>query len=69
MLLGTIVIYVAGLLWLHSSSGFAAFLEHSPSLDETLQAGLYPFVIGDIIKLLIAAGLLPAAWRLAGRRD
>jgi hypothetical protein len=30
---------------------------------------LTPFVIGDAIKAGIAALLLPAAWKLAGRRD
>lgn len=64
MLLGTIVIYVVGLLWLASSDTFAAFLGHAPSLEETLAAGLYPFVIGDVLKLLVAAGALPLAWRL-----
>lgn len=68
MLLGTIVIYVVGVLWLHESPTFAALLEHEPSLNDTLEAGLYPFVVGDILKLLLAAGLLPAAWRLARKR-
>jgi hypothetical protein len=29
---------------------------------------LAPFVVGDTIKLLAAAGLLPLAWRLVGNR-
>jgi biotin transport system substrate-specific component len=66
MLLGSVVIYAVGIPWLHASPTFAALLGHAPSLQETLQAGLYPFVIGDILKLLLAAGLLPAAWRLTG---
>ena len=36
----------------------------SSTIEETLQAGLYPFIIGDTLKLLAAAGLLPAAWAL-----
>ena len=67
MLLGSVVIYVVGLTWLHASPTFAALLEHQPTLEDTLRAGLYPFVIGDILKLLVAAALLPAAWRLVGR--
>ena len=66
MLLGTIVIYAAGLFWLHESSTFAGFLGHAPTLEDTLSAGLYPFIIGDVLKLLIAAGALPLAWRLTG---
>ena len=67
MLLGTIVIYVVGLLWLSASDTFAGFLGHAPSLEETLGAGLYPFVVGDVLKLLLAAGALPLAWRLVRR--
>lgn len=67
MLLGSVVIYLVALPWLHLSSGFATFLEHTPTLEDTLQGGLYPFVVGDILKLALAAGLLPAAWWLVGR--
>ena len=67
MLLGSAVIYLVGLPWLHVSPAFQGLLGHEPSVGETLSAGLYPFVIGDIIKLLLAAGLLPAAWRLVRR--
>jgi biotin transport system substrate-specific component len=65
MLLGSVVIYLLGLPWLQASPTFEAFLGHPPTLENTLQAGLYPFVVGDTLKLLLAAGLLPAAWRLA----
>ena len=64
MLLGTVVIYLFGLPWLHLSPTFEAFLGHPPTLEDTMQGGLYPFVIGDVLKMLLAAGLLPAAWRL-----
>lgn len=69
MLLGTAVIYLFGLPWLHASPTFAAFLGHQPSIQETLEAGLYPFVVGDLLKLLAAACALPLAWRLIDRRD
>ncbi len=59
MLLGNLVIYAAGLLWL---SRFA------PDWTTTLQWGLIPFIPGDIIKLGLAAALLPFAWRLSGHR-
>ena len=32
-------------------------------------AGLWPFVIGDALKVALAAGLLPLTWRLVGRHD
>ena len=44
---------------------------HSPgatTLDKTLVGGLYPFIVGDLIKLYIAAVALPGAWALIGRR-
>jgi biotin transport system substrate-specific component len=34
-----------------------------------LEKGFYPFVIGDAIKLALAAGLLPAGWWLVRRRS
>jgi biotin transport system substrate-specific component len=57
MLLGSIVIYAVALPWLHH-------VLTSATIEETLQAGLYPFIIGDTLKLLAAAGVLPAAWAL-----
>lgn len=59
MLLGNIVIYLIGLPWLAASIDVPA--------AEALELGLYPFVLGDLLKLLLAAGLLPAAWRLTRR--
>ena len=67
MLLGTVVIYLVALPWLHLSPTFEAFLGRPPTLEATLRAGLYPFVVGDVLKMLLAAGLLPAAWRLVRR--
>ncbi|HEV7641439.1 MAG TPA: biotin transporter BioY [Gaiellaceae bacterium] len=59
ILLGETVIYVCGLLWLRHSL-------HTP-LDKTLEYGLYPFVVGDLIKVYAAAAVLPPAHRLVRR--
>lgn len=59
MLLGSIVIYVFGVPWLMAALDLP--------LQRGLESGLYPFVIGDTLKLLAAAGLLPAAWALLRR--
>ncbi|MEO8290732.1 MAG: biotin transporter BioY [Gaiellaceae bacterium] len=56
MLTGNVVIYLTGLPWL------AAKID--AGLAGTLEAGLYPFVVGDLLKLYLAGALLPAAWRL-----
>lgn len=60
MFLGNVAIYVVGLPWLAAAIG--------TSVEEALPFGLYPFVIGDTIKLLLAAAALPAAWRIVGAR-
>jgi biotin transport system substrate-specific component len=60
MLAGEVVIYAAGLTWLA--------LDLHLSAGQTISEGLTPFLAGDAIKAAIAAGLLPLAWRLAGRR-
>ena len=57
MLGGSIVIYIFGLSW----------LSHFVPGDAVLQAGLYPFVIGDLIKVVAAALILPSGWMLLRR--
>ena len=58
MLVGNALIYVPGLLWLN---GFAE------SWAQTLEWGITPFLIGDALKLGLAALLLPAVWKLVGK--
>ena len=60
MLTGTLIIYAFGLTWL------ALALDRG--VADVLPLGLFPFVPGDVLKLLLAAGILPLGWRLAGRR-
>lgn len=61
---GSLVVFAFGLPWLAVVTG--------ATLLQTYQWGLEPFIIGGIIKALIAAALLPVAWwgadRLAARR-
>jgi biotin transport system substrate-specific component len=56
---GSVVVFAIGLPWL-------AVVLHT-DLPTTLQYGLYPFIIGGIVKAAIAAGLLPLAWWGADR--
>jgi biotin transport system substrate-specific component len=58
MLTGNVVIYLVGLPWL------AIVL--NADLNRTLEYGLYPFVPGDLLKLYLAAAVLPGAWRVVG---
>jgi biotin transport system substrate-specific component len=60
MILGEVIIYAIGVPWL----ALAAHL--SPQV--AIEKGFLPFVIGDAIKLAIAAGGFPFAWWLVGRR-
>lgn len=39
------------------------------SFWQILEAGLFPFIVGGIIKAAIAAALIPAAWALVRRLD
>jgi biotin transport system substrate-specific component len=59
MVLGNLAIYTAGLIGLISfvHIGFA----------KAISLGLTPFLVGDAIKIALAAGLLPAAWKLVRR--
>jgi biotin transport system substrate-specific component len=66
MLLGSIAIYALGVPWLYHA--LPATIAGKPVTVQTaLELGLYPFVIGDTVKLLLAAGLLPIAWRVLER--
>ena len=55
MLFGNIAIYIFGLLWYSGWIGINQAL---------LAQGLYPFIVGDILKTVLAAILLPSGWKL-----
>jgi biotin transport system substrate-specific component len=53
MFAGNVTLYIPGLIWLdHKFPGMA------------FEFGLYPFILGDFAKLLLAAGALPLGWGL-----
>ena len=60
MLIGSVLIYVVGLPWLMVVTG------SSPA--ETIDQGLRPYLVGDAIKLALAAVIFPSAWWFVGRR-
>lgn len=59
MLLGAVVLYVPGLIWLSVWVG---------SVSNAIAWGLTPFIAGDLVKAAIAALGFPATWSLLGRR-
>lgn len=61
MVIGNLVIYALGVPYLANSLGV--------DLGRALELGAVPFLIGDGLKIALAAGLLPAAWWLAGSRS
>lgn len=60
MAIGSLIIYASGVAWL------ALAADLGPA--EALGFGLWPFLPGDIAKLLVAAGLLPLGWKLVSGR-
>ena len=60
MVLGNLAIYAVGVPGLMVIAGMG--------LGQALLLGVVPFLIGDAIKVALAAGLLPATWKLVGSR-
>lgn len=58
-LAGQAVVFAVGVPWLAAATGMDA--------PAALAAGLYPFLLGGLVKAAIAAMLLPGAWALVRR--
>lgn len=52
------IVFLMGVLWLSCFVG---------SIGTAIAQGLLPFLPGEIIKIGLASGMLPAAWKLIGR--
>jgi biotin transport system substrate-specific component len=62
MAIGNVVIYLVGVPWLMAVAGM--------DLGEGLRNGVTPYLLGDAVKLLLAAAVFPVAWwRVARRPD
>jgi biotin transport system substrate-specific component len=59
---GLAVIFACGVTWLALFARPAAV-----GFDAALRTGFYPFVPADILKVLAAAAIMPALWRVIGR--
>jgi len=63
--IGNAVIYLFGLPWL----AFAlSNLSLASDISAVLMAGLVPFLVGDAIKMALAAAALPLAWKYLGSK-
>ena len=58
MLIGNALIYIPGLLWLGTLYGWD---------KPILEWGLTAFIYGDLLKLAIAAMIVPMAWKAIGK--
>ncbi len=54
MAIGTIIIFIFGVSWLSFSIGWS----------KAIMVGLFPFVIGAILKIMLADAILPLGWRI-----
>lgn len=61
-LAGSAIFYAFGLPWLAQETGVP--FSGPVGGDNALAWGLYPFILGDVIKAVLAGLLLPAAWRM-----
>jgi biotin transport system substrate-specific component len=61
MMCGLAIVFAGGILWLAIASRPAI------GLSGALAAGFVPFIVPDLLKLLVAAGVMPALWRITGR--
>ena len=59
MTVGTIIVFAFGLPYLMASAGL--------DLVDGWNAGVGPFLVGAVVKIALAAGLLPTAWKLLER--
>ena len=61
MVCGLAVVFAGGLLWLTIASrpagGFSA----------ALAAGFLPFIVPDLLKILVAAAVMPGLWKITGK--
>jgi biotin transport system substrate-specific component len=64
MVVGNLAIYACGLGWL---AVLVHLLGRSFGDGGVLALGLYPVLIGDLVKIALAAVLLPVGWKLIGR--
>jgi biotin transport system substrate-specific component len=58
-LAGSVTVFALGLPWLAAVLGL--------TLEQTLEFGFYPFIIGGVIKAVVAAGLIRGGWQIASR--
>ena len=59
LLTGNIMIYLPGIIQLSIFTGW----------KNALRLGVYPFIIGDLVKILVAGACFPLIWRYGGNKN
>jgi len=59
MVCGLAIVFAGGVLWL-------TLVSSSHALKSALAVGFYPFIIADVLKLLVAAAVMPNLWKTRG---
>ncbi len=72
MLIGNVVLYIPGLIWLgmfYAGPGaqYVANTGATNAVGAAIAGGLTPFLLGDALKLALAAALFPFAWRMVSK--
>jgi biotin transport system substrate-specific component len=56
---GTVIIFAVGVAWLSTIMG---------GVEKAVAAGFQPFLVGAVVKIALAAAILPLVWKLLPRR-
>ena len=62
MACGLAIVFAGGVSWL------SLYVNPGRGIGAALAAGLYPFIVKDLIKLLLAAAVMPRVWAFIPRR-
>ena len=60
MAAGLAIVYAGGVAWLTIAS------QPARGISSAVAAGLVPFLLPDVLKLFVAAGVMPGLWKLTG---
>jgi biotin transport system substrate-specific component len=59
MTIATVIIFISGMMWLARFTG----------VENVFILGFYPFIPGALVKIALAAIILPWAWKLFGKKE
>jgi biotin transport system substrate-specific component len=62
MIAGLVVVFAGGVSWL------ALAVQPARGLSGALVTGFVPFIVPDLLKLLVAAAAMPGLWWITGKR-